>query len=69
MGCARETYSKPMCEWMRRVAQRRASVVGFSEPAAKGAMVKGMRAPDMILRGVSEGVMVLVKVVGKGGGG
>lgn len=42
-------YSKPMCEWTRRVAQRMASVTGLREPAAKGAMVKGMRAADISL--------------------
>jgi hypothetical protein len=38
-------FWKPVCEWMRMVAQRRASSVGFSEPAAKGATVSGIRDP------------------------
>lgn len=39
-----------MCEWIRMVAQKAASMTGFKAPAAKGAMVRGMRAADMILR-------------------
>ncbi len=35
-----------MCEWIRRVPHRIASVAGFKEPAANGAIVKGMRAAD-----------------------
>lgn len=42
-------YSKPMWEWIRRVAQRSASRVGLREPDAKGAMVNGMRAADINL--------------------
>jgi hypothetical protein len=38
-------FWKPVCEWMRMVAQRRASSVGFSEPAAKGTTVWGLWAP------------------------
>jgi len=45
-----ETDSKPMCEWMTRLAQRIESMRGLREPEAKGAMVKGMRATDMILQ-------------------
>jgi hypothetical protein len=32
---------------MRIVPQRIASVIGFSEPAAKGAMVRGMRPAEI----------------------
>jgi hypothetical protein len=45
----RNTYSKPMCEWTIRSAQKSESATGFSDPAAKGAMVTGMRAAEMIL--------------------
>jgi len=38
--------SKPMCEWMRIAAQRIASVVGFNDPAANGAIVRGMRPAE-----------------------
>jgi hypothetical protein len=41
--------SKPMCEWTTSRAQRIESVTGFSEPAAKGAIVRGMRPADTIL--------------------
>src|SRR3989337_1765405 len=44
-----ETYSKPMCEWISRRAHRMESVTGFREPAAKGAIVKGMSPAEMIL--------------------
>lgn len=43
------TYSKPMCECTTRSAQRIESVMGLSDPAAKGAMVKGTRPAEMIL--------------------
>jgi hypothetical protein len=43
------TYSKPMWECTTRRAQRIESVTGFSEPAAKGAMVKGTRPAETIL--------------------
>lgn len=33
---------KPVCEWIRMVAHRRASRVGLSEPAAKGVTVSGI---------------------------
>lgn len=39
--------SKPICEWMRIVPQRMASMTGFKEPAAKGAMVRGIRPTEM----------------------
>ena len=39
-----------MCEWIIIVAQRIASVMGFNDPAAKGATVKGMRAADTSLQ-------------------
>lgn len=38
---------KPMCEWMRIVPQRMASVIGFKDPAAKGAIVRGIKPADM----------------------
>jgi hypothetical protein len=38
--------SKPMCEWIRIAAQRIASVIGFKDPAANGAMVRGMRPAE-----------------------
>ena len=38
---------KPICECMRIVAQSIASVVGFRDPAAKGAIVRGIKAADM----------------------
>jgi hypothetical protein len=38
-----------MCEWTIRSAQKSESATGFSDPAAKGAMVTGMRAAEMIL--------------------
>lgn len=41
--------SKPMCEWTTSRAQRIESVTGFSEPAAKGAIVRGMRPAETIL--------------------
>ena len=44
-----KTYSKPMCEWMTSRAQRIESVIGFREPAAKGAIVRGMRPAETIL--------------------
>jgi hypothetical protein len=43
------TYSKPMCEWMTRRAQKMESATGLSDPAAKGARVKGMMPAEMIL--------------------
>jgi hypothetical protein len=42
-------YSKPMCEWMTRRAQKMESATGLSEPAAKGARVKGMMPAETIL--------------------
>lgn len=42
-------YSKPMCEWTKMAAQNIASMSGFSEPAANGAIVRGMRPADTIL--------------------
>jgi len=39
--------SKPMWEWMRIAPQRIASVVGFNDPAAKGAIVRGMRPAEI----------------------
>lgn len=38
---------KPMCEWMRMVEMKRPSMTGLSEPAAKGAMVRGIRPAEM----------------------
>ena len=38
--------SKPICEWMRIVPQRIASMVGFNDPAANGAIVRGMRPAE-----------------------
>ena len=38
-----------MCECMTKRAHRIESVSGFSDPAAKGAMVKGMRPAETIL--------------------
>lgn len=51
MGRKGRSYSKPMCEWTTRRAQRMESVTGFSEPAAKGATVRGMRPAETILGG------------------
>lgn len=48
------TYSKPMCEWMTRRAQRMESVTGLREPAAKGATVRGIRPADTILMIISQ---------------
>lgn len=38
--------SNPRCEWMTTAAPKTASVTGLTEPAAKGATVRGMRAID-----------------------
>jgi hypothetical protein len=38
-----DTYSKPTCEWKTSRAHRIESITGFSDPAAKGATVKGTR--------------------------
>ena len=38
---------KPTCEWMMRVAHSIASVTGLREPAAKGAIVRGIRAAEI----------------------
>lgn len=46
---SKSTYWKPTCEWTTRVAQRIASVTGLREPAANGAMVKGIRPAATIL--------------------
>ena len=46
----RATYSNPMCECMRIAAHKLASIIGFSEPAANGATVRGMRVAEMILQ-------------------
>lgn len=35
-----------MCECIRIVAQRAASVIGLRDPAANGAMVRGIRAAE-----------------------
>lgn len=43
------TYSNPMCECTTKSAQRIESVTGLSDPAAKGARVKGMRPAETIL--------------------
>jgi hypothetical protein len=45
----RDPYSKPMCEWTTRRAQKMESATGLSDPAAKGARVKGMMPAEMIL--------------------
>lgn len=37
------TYSKPTCVWNTSRAHRTESMTGFSDPAAKGATVKGTR--------------------------
>lgn len=42
--------SKPMCEWTTMAAPRTASVTGLTEPTAKGATVRGIRATDMSCR-------------------
>lgn len=41
-----ETHSKPMCECIMIVAPSMASVTGFNDPAANGAIVKGTRATE-----------------------
>jgi len=41
-------YSNPMCECITTVAARTASVIGWREPAANGATVRGMRAAETI---------------------
>lgn len=38
-----------MCEWMSMPKQSAASMTGLREPAAKGAMVSGIRAADIKL--------------------
>ena len=38
--------SKPICEWIRIVAQRTASITGLRDPEANGAIVRGIRAAD-----------------------
>lgn len=43
------TYSKPMWVWMRMRPMKRPSSIGFSEPAAKGAMVIGRMAMETAL--------------------
>lgn len=43
------TDSNPICECMMMVAQRMASMVGLRVPAAKGAIVSGKMATEMIL--------------------
>jgi hypothetical protein len=43
------TYSNPRCECMRTVAMSNPSIIGLSEPAAKGAMVIGIRNTDPTL--------------------
>lgn len=42
-------YWKPMCEWIRIAPMSRPSINGFREPAAKGAIVRGMRAAERAL--------------------
>ena len=44
-----QTDSNPICECMMMAAQRMASMVGLRVPAAKGAMVSGKIATEMIL--------------------
>jgi hypothetical protein len=48
-----ETYSNPICECTTRRAQRIESVTGLKEPAANGAIVKGIRPAEMILSSIS----------------
>jgi len=50
--------SKPMCEWMTSRAQRTESMTGFSDPAAKGAMVSGTSPAATILPRLSTPPMV-----------
>ena len=42
-----------MWEWIRIVAHNVASIMGLREPAANGAIVKGMRAADIVLERAS----------------
>lgn len=51
LGMGMYAYSKPICEWTTRRAQRMESVTGFSDPAANGARVRGMRPAETILFG------------------
>jgi len=38
---------KPIWEWMRTAPQITASVIGFTDPAAKGAIVMGMSEAEI----------------------
>lgn len=42
-------YWKPMCEWIRIAPISRPSINGLREPAANGAIVRGMRAAERAL--------------------
>jgi len=44
--------SNPICECMSIAKQSVASITGFKEPAAKGAIVRGTRAADSNLSNV-----------------
>ena len=44
-----DTDSNPICECMRIVLHRMASMTGFKDPAAKGAIVSGMSATETSL--------------------
>ena len=46
-----QAYWNPMWECMRMVAQNIASVTGFRDPAANGAIVRGMSAAENVLDG------------------
>ena len=46
-----QTYSNPICECIRMVAHRAASMTGFNDPAANGATVRGMRVAAIKLEG------------------
>jgi hypothetical protein len=43
------TYSKPICECTTKSAQKTESITGFSDPAANGARVSGIRPAETIL--------------------
>ena len=46
---AERSYSNPMCECISIAKQNVASITGFREPAAKGAIVSGTNAADSSL--------------------
>lgn len=58
---SRLSHWKPMCEWIRMVLHKMASIMGLRDPVTKGATIRGTSAADPSLNHIGQSQYVTME--------